>query len=67
MSEEHILGWLESQKKIMDKEIVNLAKWVSQAQEDLEKSIQALSGFEYRLEGAKALRSYMDELERKQQ
>ena len=67
MKEEHIIGWLESQMKIMDKEIVNLAKWVSQAQKDLEKSIQELSGLEYRLEGAKALRSYMDELKRNNQ
>ena len=67
MKEEHILGWLESQMKVMDNEIVNLAKWVSQAQKDLEKSIQELSGLEYRLEGAKALRSYMDELKRNNQ
>ena len=67
MKEEYILGWLERQMKVMDNEIVNLAKWVSQAQKDLEKSIQELSGLEYRLEGAKALRSYMDELKRNNQ
>ena len=63
MTEEHIIGWLESQMKIMDKEIFNLEKWVSQAKEEVKKSIQDLSGFEYRLERAKVLRSYLDELE----
>ena len=66
-NEEHILEWLEAQMRITDKEIFNLEKWVSQAKEESKKSIQSLSGFEYRLEGAKALRSYiMDELEEKQ-
>ena len=67
MKEEHIIGWLESQMKIMDKEIVNLAKWVSESKEHLEIAKRELAGFEYRLEGAKALRSYMDELERNNQ
>ena len=66
-NEEHILGWLETQMKILDKEIVDLAKWVSQAKEEVKKSIKDLSGLEYRLEGAKAQRSYMDELKRNNQ
>lgn len=61
-AEEHILGWLETQKLVLDKEILNLEKWVSQSRDEVKKSIQDLSGFEYRLEGAKALRSYLDEL-----
>ena len=62
MKEEHILGWIDHQKLIMDKEIVNLEKWVEQSRVDVKKEKDALSGFEYRLERARILRSYMDEI-----
>ncbi len=65
MKEEHIIGWLEHQKLIMDKEILNLEKWVGESKEDVKKAKDSLSGFEYKLEEAKTLRSYIDELEKK--
>lgn len=64
---EEIIGWLEHQMKLMDKEIFNLEKWVSEAKEDLRKSKQALSGFEYRLDRALTLKIYMAELKRIQE
>jgi hypothetical protein len=64
MKEEYIIGWLDHQKLIMDKEILNLEIWVEESKEDVKKAKDALSGFEYRLEEAKTIRSYMDELEK---
>lgn len=64
MKEEHIIGWLEHQKLIMDKEISLLEGWFEESKADVKKAQEELSSFVYRLEEARSIRAYIDELEK---
>lgn len=59
---EHISGWLRTEIKKLHDEVVKCAQWVEESKEDVKKTKDMLAAFEYRLEAARTLLSYLKEL-----
>ena len=63
LREEHVSGWLHTEIKKLYDEVVKCAQLVEASKEDVKKAKDMLAGFEYKLEEARTLLSYLRELE----
>ena len=62
-NEEHVSGWLHTELKKWYDEVVKCAQWVEESKEDVKKARNMLAGFEYQLEEARTVLSFLKKLE----
>lgn len=63
MTEEIVNGWIRTEIKKLEADILKCENWVEESKADVKQAKHMLAGFEYKLEQAKTLRSYLKELE----